>query len=205
MVIDTLESQAQNCGGSQWRGPVVYFYCNRNEPLRRDPTVIMQAIVKQLSLARPNFPGLPKPVVAEYDKRAGDGFASGSLGFQESYELVVLLLGMYSQTTIVIDALDECDPKERWRLLEVLGTIIQSSTGLVKIFVSSRDDIDITLELANVPNLYVDARDNGGDIERFVCREVAQSIESRRLLCGQITDELKEQIISTILAKAKGM
>lgn len=205
MVIATLESQAQNSGGDQWREPVVYFYCNRNEPLRRDPTAIMQAIVKQLSLARPNLPGLPKSVVAEYDKRVKDGFASGSLGFQENYELVVSLLGMYSQTTIVIDALDESDPKERWRLLEALKAIIQSSTGLVKIFVSSRDDVDITLKLANVPNLYIDARDNGGDIGRFVYREVAQSIESGRLLCGHITDELKEQIISAILTKAKGM
>lgn len=69
--------------------PVIYCYCNRNEPDRRDPTTIMQVLVKQLSVV---LPGLPKPVVAEYDKRSKSG---GSLEFQESNDLLVSLLDIF--------------------------------------------------------------------------------------------------------------
>lgn len=196
MVIHVLKSLLQGYE------PVVYFYCNRNESQRRDPTVLMQAIVKQLSLV---FSGLPKPVVAEYDTRVKHGLAAGSLSFQESCDLVAALLDIYPQTTIIIDALDESDPDERWRLLEALKTIIHSSSNLVKIFVSSRDDTDIKLELGQVPNLYINARESSGDIARFARREVTQAIAKRRLLRGNVTNELKEQIIATIAEGAKGM
>lgn len=77
MVVDTLLSS-----GHKSDGAIVYYYCNRNKPDRRDPTTIMQAFIKQFSLQSSND-GLPKPVVAEYKKRNQEGHAAGSLGFQE--------------------------------------------------------------------------------------------------------------------------
>jgi hypothetical protein len=71
--------------------------------------------------------------------------------------------------------------------------------------VSSRDDDDIILELEAVPNLYVDAADNAGDIERFILREISSSIDRRMLLRGKVNDQLKRQIISTLVEKADGM
>lgn len=192
MVIDVLHTLHRG------HEPVVYFYCNRNDPSRRDPTILLQALVKQLALV---LPGLPKSVLAVYDKREERGFAAGALEFQESCDLIVMLLGIYPQTTIVIDALDESYPEERWRLLEALRTLIASSTSLVKIFVSSRDDIDIKLELEHVPNLHINAMDNMEDIERFVHREVGRG----RLLRGNLSEELRSEIITTIVGKANGM
>lgn len=199
MVIETLGFQTRGNKGHQKHEPVVYFYCNRNEPQRRDPTTIVQALVKQMSVV---FPGLPMPVVAKYDKRVTDGLASGSLSFQESLDLFVLLLEIYPQTTIIIDALDESDPIERWRLLEALTTMMHSSS-LVKIFISSRDDIDIKLKLERVPNLYIEAQDNGEDIKRFIYREMTEPVKNRRLF--HLPVELKKQIVSTLVLKANGM
>lgn len=193
-VVNVLRSDA----GTQ--GPVVYFYCNRNDEQRRDPTAIVQALVRQLSVT---IPGLPKPVVAEYDNRVDRGL--GSLGFQECIDFVVTLLDLYPQTTIVIDALDESDPDERWKLIEALTTMVRSTATLVKIFISSRDDIDIKLHFEKVPNVYIHVRDNSADIARFVRREVTQSIEKSRFLRRNVTEEFKEEIISTIQGKANGM
>lgn len=198
MVIETLGSLSQN-DGSQTHEPVVYFYCNRNEPQRRDPTVIMQALLKQMSGV---FPGLPKPVVAAYNERLKLGLASGPLSFQESRNLLVSLLEIFPQTTIIIDALDESDPVERWRLLEAL-TVIMHSTSLVKIFISSRDDIDIKLKLEKAPNLYIEAQDNEEDIKRFIYREMAESTKNRRL--SYLPVEIKQRIFSTLVEKANGM
>jgi hypothetical protein len=162
----------------------------------------MQAIVKQLSL---RSPGLPKPVVEAYEKRKNDGFSAGDLRLQESCDLISSILDMYPQSTIAIDALDETYPNERWKLFNALKTLIESSTSLVKVFVSSRDDDDITRKLNDVPNLYIKASDNMADIERFIHREIKRSIEDGRLLRGEVKEELKQEIISTLLSKSDGM
>ncbi|KAL0631453.1 hypothetical protein Q9L58_009685 [Maublancomyces gigas] len=161
----------------------------------------MQAIVKQLSVAL-LASGLPKPVVAKYDERLKSGHAAGPLAFQESNLLLISLLDIFPRTTIIIDALDESDPMERGRLLEALTAIMHSSTSVVKIFSSSRDDIDIKLKLEKVPNLYIEAQDNGEDIKRFIDREM-KSTKNRRL-CS-LPDELKKDIISTLTKKGNEM
>lgn len=182
--------------------PVVYFYCNRNESQRQNPTAIMCAIVKQMSVVWPEA-GLPKPVVAAYNERAKGGMAAGPLVFQECFDLLISLLDLYPRTTIVIDGLDESDPMERWRLLEALTAIMHTSTNSVKIFISSRDDTDIRFKLEQVPNLYIDAHDNREDIERFIKREISQTGGRRRL--WRLPEGLQSRIISVILEKANGM
>lgn len=162
----------------------------------------MQAIVKQLSLVLPQS-GLPKLVVAAYDVRIKDGLAAGPLEFQECFDLLVLLLDLYPRTTIIIDGLDESDEMERWRLLEALTTIMHTSTNAVKIFISSRDDTDIKLKLEKLPNLYIEARDNREDIERYIHREVKLEVGNRRL--WKLPHDLQMEVISTILEKANGM
>lgn len=182
--------------------PLVYFYCNRSDPQRQDPTAIMRSIVKQMSLAWPRA-GLPKPVVEAYNDRAKNGLAAGHLMFQECFDLLILLLDLYPRTTIIIDGLDESDPRERWQLLEALTAIMHTSTNSVKIFISSRDDTDIRLKLEKVPNLYIDAQDNREDIERFIQREVKLTVGRRRL--WRLPEALRRQIVSVILEKANGM
>lgn len=164
----------------------------------------MQALVKQLSTQLVDI-CLPKPVVDEYNKRKSNGFGSRNLDFSECQTMLTLLLSMYPQTTIVVDALDEVDRASRQSFLEALNTIANTSKNLVKIFVSSRDDDDIVLKLKDVPNLYISTKDNMRDIERFVLREIDSSISKCKLLRGEVDDQLKTQIITALLEKANGM
>lgn len=163
----------------------------------------MSAIVKQLSCLKVGF-ALRKQVVNMYNARKSSGFSSNSLAFQESLDLIISLADTYTQTSIVIDALDECDPQERRKFLDSLRTIIKTSR-LVKIFVSSRDDSDIVRRLDGVPNLWIEVRDNEDDIQRFVQKEVTRCIESKDLLNGKVTEELKGEIIMSLANKAQGM
>lgn len=71
-----------------------------------------------------------------------------------------------------------------------LTTLVRASTALVKIYISSRDNTDIKLELQEVPNLHIDAR-NGADIKRFVR--------------SNVMDSFREEIIFTIESGANGM
>jgi hypothetical protein len=207
MIINTLlllsgDGHGYNTGSEH--GALVYFYCKRDEPDRQDPTKIMQSLVRQLSVQLPAH-GVPKPVLDEYEKREKNAFSSRYLSFRECQKLIISLLDIYPQTTIAIDALDEINRKSRKPFLEALSTIAQESKSLVKIFVSSRDDDDIILQLQAVPNLYVDAADNAGDIERFILREINSSIDRQILLRGEVDDRLKRQIISSLVEKADGM
>lgn len=200
-VIDHV---LHRCTGTGMDEAFAYFYCKRDETGWSDPAEVMRSLVKQLSCPEGGWQ-LRKEVVTVYGSRKQSGFASGRLVFTESLDLVVSLVNTYSQTTIVVDALDECDPLNRDEFLRALGTIISNSSSLVKIFVSSRDDSDIVLRLEDVPNLSIRARDNEEDIQRFVREEVTRRIKDKELLRGTVSKELKEKIISTLTEGSDGM
>jgi hypothetical protein len=189
--------------------PVVYFYIARNvaEIQRAEPDEILRCIIKQLSCLKPDLP-IREPVVREYEKRREEAERDGSEPIKptvvESVELILSLTNS-NPATIIIDALDECQVGRRHELLNALDDIIKKSANLVKVFVSSRDDVDIVLRLAGVPNIYINARDNSDDIQRFIHSEVERSISDKRLLNGRVSKQLKRCIIAALIGGAQGM
>ena len=129
---------------------------------------------------------------------------SRSLSLDETVDLILDLL-FDTPATIVIDALDECDPARRHELLDSLDTIIQKSANMVKTLVSSRDDGDILCRLETSPNLHISAKYNAGDIGRSIRHEVLLAIGKKRLLSGRVPDHLKNLIIDTLEAGSQGM
>lgn len=185
----------------------VFFYCSRNtaEPARSSPDAIVATFARQLSSIQLGSPLLP-PAVAVYKEREMEGFASGSLSIDESRLLILQLVEHYPLTTIVIDALDEYDPKRRTDLSEILDSILQEFSSLVKIFVSSRDDEDVVLHLRDYPNLELSSEMNKNDISSFVTVETNNLIKRRKLLASSTNKEdLKIEIIEQVTKKADGM
>jgi len=135
-----------------------------------------------------------------------EGFASGSLGIDESCALIIQLSEQYPLTTIVIDALDECDPGRRKTLLKTLESILQGSLGLVKLFVSSREDQDIVWRLQSYPNLELSSDKNKNDINLFVRKETEILVLDGELLRWSTNKEnLKTEIIKQVTNDADGM
>jgi len=185
----------------------VFFYSSRNraEPGRSDPKAILASLARQLSALEPGKP-LLKPALDLYKKKEAEGFASGSLRIEESCALIIQLIEQYPVTTIVIDALDECNPEKRCHLLKSLERILRESSGLVKMFVSSRDDHDIVFRLQRYPNLEIKSARNSDDIAAFVKDQTEQHIEDGELL--QYSDsptEMKELIVKKVIKGANGM
>ena len=186
--------------------PPVYFYCSRNaaEPARSSPDAILASIVRQLSDINSGAP-LRRSIVEKYERK-GRGFESKGLRLEESRDFILEMIGSFRMTTIVIDALDEIDSTSRDALLEALENILQDATGLVKIFVSSRDDQDIVCTLSEYPSLDIVSDKNQRDIERFVQTETERLITKRRLLRHSThKEELKSLIIDQVSKKADGM
>ena len=183
-----------------------YFYCARNitEPERADPAVILRSLVRQMSCLQ-NEGVILDPVSIVYEARRKDGFAAGPLTLKESTALIIELSQFRPLTTIVIDALDECNPELRGELFDALTEILQDSNGLVKILVSSRNERDIICKSADCLNLEIEAKNNHADIVHFVNHEVDDLIWKKRLLCGNVPDELRQMIKQVLCEKAGGM
>lgn len=183
---------------------LAYFYCARNsgEPEWLDPESILRSIARQLSGANLDAGRILNPVAGE---RKSKSFVNGQLRLKESIDLIAKLTGFYSITTIVIDALDECDPMTRHRLLSGFTKIVQKAAGLVKILVSSCDENDIVPRLQNLPNLYIKASHNSRDIQKYVEHELRQAIAEARLLAGKVSPELADDIVGTLTHGAKEM
>ncbi|RAO68956.1 uncharacterized protein BHQ10_004968 [Talaromyces amestolkiae] len=185
----------------------VYFYCSRNkaEPGRSDPSNILASIARQLSSLEPGTP-LLSPTLDLYRKKEVEGFMSGPMGLEESCSLIIELTARYSLTIIVVDALDECERQKKYDLLKALERILQESSGLVKVFVSSRNDQDFVVRLKHYPNLEISSEKNGADIALFVQTETERLVREEGLL--QYSDhpiEMKNLIVKKVTDGARGM
>ncbi|KAK5050918.1 hypothetical protein LTR84_003477 [Exophiala bonariae] len=205
-VISLLQNASASSSSDE---PIAYFYCTRNtaETERADPTTILRAVLKQVAYSAPDG-SLSRLIVDAFrDKKRDadeDGIDPEPLSSEECVQLIIHIAKRTSMT-IVIDALDECDPGKRHILLEGLETILKNSKNVVKLFVSSRDDADIKMRLTASPNIYISATDNASDVERYAHTEIDNAILRKRILNGNVPSYLQEDIISRLTARAQGM
>lgn len=183
-----------------------YCYCTRNpiEPERGNPELILRSLVRQAASIQPSTPIL-RPTLDLHREREATAFAGGGLSARESIKLLIALSNSRPLTTIIIDALDECEPIKRDVLLDGLSEMLRSSKSLVKIMISSRDDRDIKCHLDDCDNIQIEANNNQSDIEHFVSVELDNLITNKRLLSGKVPDELRQQIEKVLSNEAQGM
>lgn len=194
---------------------LAYFYCNHQKPGQtnpewwRDPGSILRTLIKQLCLINPG--GFPKPVLDIYQKRED---TSRLLNVEESGDLLGKLSAGFFQTTIVIDALDECDKDTRWKLFSTLQEVLRkavSSPNRIKILVTSRQDRDIMDVFNSCPSIDIRSELKGvtSDISIYINSEIETSVRKGQckglLLDGKINEELRNRVVSTLDSKADGM
>jgi hypothetical protein len=109
-------------------------------------------------------------------------------------------VNLYPKTTIVLDALDECEPDTRGYLVDTLDLLLQKSERPLKIFISSRPDADIRDRFLSRPNIDIQATDNHDDIAKFVNEEI---VKHRRW--GRLSPSLREEVVETLLNRSSGM
>jgi len=201
---------------------VAYFYCMRNpaEPERAESEKILASLVRQLACRSATQPILP-PVLHKYES-AVDGFGEFEdqiWTVEESTQVLIELSNIYPSVTFVIDALDEVNPTGRPEILNALDEVMVKSDNLVKVFISSRDNIDIWLRLESSPNIYIDLERNGKDIVQFMYVLLPKytvmyntdrpssntKLETANILKGNLSEDLKEKIQETLANGAQGM
>ncbi|KAJ9155746.1 1-alkyl-2-acetylglycerophosphocholine esterase [Pleurostoma richardsiae] len=183
---------------------IAYFYCIRDpaEPQRAQCDKVLGSLVRQLASLGVDKPILP-PVVEHYkDAIAGfSGFDDQAWTTDECADVLLQLVAEYPAVILILDALDEMNQEDRQELLDVLSRILQESSTLIKVFISSRDNQDIALYLRGTPNVYIEADDNAEDISSFI----ENRLQAARLLHGKLPGDLRDEIVSTLLTHAQGM
>ncbi|GAW15650.1 hypothetical protein ANO14919_050690 [Xylariales sp. No.14919] len=171
-----------------------FFYCDRNEEQRRKPLSILQSYVRQLSKN-------PECIRKQLEDLCRSARANASdLGFDNCRQQLLKSVNLYTQTTLVLDALDECEAESRKLALEVIEYLTSKSRNTLKVFISSRPDRDIRDRFLNKPNIEIEATDNDEDIKIFVGEEIAKHGNWNDMRPG-----LKDKIVNTLQTKSRGM
>lgn len=163
--------------------------------------------MKQLSSQDSTQP-IKECVIQEFQKRKLDAEEDGSepskLSAKFSTDLILALTDQ-NPATLIIDALDECEPIRRYELLNALHLIVEESSSVIKILVSSRDDADILSRLIHSSNIPITVSNNGDDIRRFINHELEQVVRDRRLLSGNVSLALQDRLSNKLVDGARGM
>lgn len=202
-----IEDLRQEQTGVTDAAPIAFFYCSRDagDSQRADPEHIIRSLLKQVATKTSKDPIAGAVVNAYKMKKVEENTASpGPLELEEAKELLLEFLES-NPATLVIDGLDECDPKTRYNLLSALNEIITNAASLVRVFVSSRDDGDIVCQLDDCPNIYIRASDNESDIINFVEHQVSTAIKHKRIARGKVSSEMQQSIVATLTEGAQGM
>ncbi|KAF4974626.1 hypothetical protein FZEAL_8485 [Fusarium zealandicum] len=179
---------------------LAYFYCDRNQEDRQQPMRVLQSIVRQLATQHTKTT-IMSIVLDVYNEHKKEAFALSEITMQDCRRLLTEMLAVYSQTTIVIDGLDECNKETRHELLDILDELLSSSSHPIKIFIASRNDGDLKARYQEGRHLEIQATDNQGDIEQFVQDKLDKSPQFR----DKISMETQQEVISVFRIKSQQM
>lgn len=210
LTSTVVDSSLQESSGQASPAPLAYFYCTRNsaETERSNPDEILRSNLRQLTISHGSSSQVHERVLQEYERRQAvakvDDFEMTRLKAAECVRLILDTTAM-NPATVVIDAVDEIQPNSRHVLVNALVPIVQNSMSVVKVFVTSRDDTKIHALLPDAEALRVKTVHTRVDMYTFVREEGFSAIRNRRMLNGVVSDTLKEDLISVLVAGAGEM
>ncbi|CRK38866.1 hypothetical protein BN1708_016682, partial [Verticillium longisporum] len=176
-----------------------YFYCDGSIPERRNSTEILRSFVAQLA-----GPSMNKTAIhPQIDKLCGHPDASRpALGIASCKEILVDLINTYPRSTLVLDALDECERESRSDLIDAFRHLVTSADKPVKLFVSSRPEKGFPGPVSPGDLVEISTKDNENDIARYI----DEQIEKRRATDDiEWSQQLYNKARKTLLDKSGGM
>lgn len=187
MVIDQLKNSYPIP-----RPPVAFFYFDYQDEDQQTLTTVLSSLLKQIVATMLDF---PKSISDAYEKYQNSG---ACLSLDEIEELMLDTLKSMDQTTIIIDALDECE-KSRHRRTFLLFLQRLKQIPNVRLFVTSRQNFqDITEAFNAYPQIIISAHDS--DLQCYMRQEMQ--------LAGVddiVDDVFANEIIERVITKAQGM
>ena len=188
-VIAELEGSADR--------QVVFFYFKRNDPLRDSHIAMLKGLLAQMIRISPELlPYVYEEVSASLERVLG------------SPETLMMLLetafGAIEQLWMVLDGLDECEKKERKKILSWISKITSEGSPVrVQVFVTSQDKMDIQQAISSFPRCPTISLQEPGhqdDIRTYVSRKAA-----KRKQQFDLPIEIEQDIVHKVTRHANGM
>lgn len=164
---------------------------------RRELLSVLRSYVRQLSTSTVNLQVMREKIRKLYQDTRLKG---SDLSFDTCREQLLESVNLYHRTTLVLDALDECDPESRGRLVETIEFLLSNTNRPIKVFISSRPDRDIRSAFVCKPNIEIQATHNEKDIRKFVDREIVKHGN-----WGGMSPSLKKDIVNVLIKGSEGM
>ncbi|KAK6361382.1 hypothetical protein TWF730_005115 [Orbilia blumenaviensis] len=183
-ILDDVQKKAPARAEESVPPPVVAsFFCKvGSEKTQKTVSILKNIIYQYYQHCRQQ---LSQEVFAEANSRIKEvavkeaGIANtSSLNFannsaQETWQKLIIDLGKLINNTsyIIIDALDECDDREKTSFLSLLQKIAESASR-IRVIVTSRQEPDIVTTLSHGPKISVEEQKNIKDVKVYVKKEL---------------------------------
>ncbi|KAH0237778.1 4-hydroxyphenylpyruvate dioxygenase, partial [Aureobasidium melanogenum] len=170
---------------------ICFAYFSFTDPTFQDYTRLIALFLKQLCQQHDKIP--EKLLRAKRDAREPSGVLNTGM-FTSATQL-------YQRVFIVIDGLDECPEERRSPILDFMVEASSDSNSNLKIFVSSRKELDISAQFALLNTPVIDLKTGTiiPDIRSFVQHEASRLRTESKLhvrdddLFGEIVQKLVEE------------
>ena len=182
-----------------------FFYCKQTEENRRVALPILQSLLRQLVapkylLSTATHPGIHSDIERLYKESELKG-SGWTLNLCQQH--LALLINLYPRTTLVLDALDECNTADRTVLLNTFDSLARDVLKPLKIFISSRPEGDIRQRLISLPNIKITASHNTEDISKFIAERMHSQSPWTPVLARNAS--LRQEVLETLIQKSEGM
>lgn len=117
-----------------------------------------------------------------------------------SREVLLPLSSMISGVFYLVDGLDECEPGEVTKALNVLVRLLEKPGN--KVLISSRDEVGVIERLPQSTRIWISEEDTKGDIMVFINKRIDEKMLERPLT---ESPSLLQSVKQELLAKAGGM
>ena len=175
---------------------ISFAYYNYRNPEFGDHRNIIGALIKQLCQKKDHVPS----ELLELRRN------SHSNSTASNPDLFISLAESFKEVFIIFDALDECPRPQRPEIISFIGKVV-AKTQCAKVFITSRREGDILQAFeGKTSTIQIEAKNIAADVALYVRDEVAELREGRHGKRLYLTsDQLQEEIISTLVGKADGM
>lgn len=141
---------------------------------------------------------MPMVVEKSFEEHATKDGQVSALTYGELEALLVAVLSECPPTTLVLDAVDEC--QERECLLILLVRLADSPTFRAKVLVSSRRELDIQYAFESMPRISIESGVVDNDIRCYLEYVIKTNMRLHRL-----SPSLKSTVLDSLTSGANGM
>jgi hypothetical protein len=175
-VIDAVtKAQVAQLGGK----PVLYYFFNHSFRRQLTARSLFESYTKQLLYHLGSIGKCcPLDVILRLAEFYGPKQRPPSLD-EVVDELLIPLLAIVSESTLIVDGVDECSQKEVQKLLTVFRRILADCS--CRIFISCREDVDIAQRVPGAVRLRITPENTKADIELFIDHKIESMQRDRRI------------------------